>query len=89
VLGEQTSYTYQLAHLADALQRGQPFPGGIDGSVANAELIDECYRRAVWPTGQRPLVREVRPRRCRDGRAGSDHPLTAPDGGAEPTEEAR
>jgi predicted dehydrogenase len=47
VLGDQTSYTYQLARLADALQgRQQPFPAGIDGAVANAELIDECYRRA-------------------------------------------
>jgi len=46
VLGDQTSYTYQLARLAGALQGGQPFPDGIDGSVANAELIDECYRRA-------------------------------------------
>jgi hypothetical protein len=46
VLGDQTSYTYQLARLADALQGGQPFPPGIDGSVANAELIDECYRQA-------------------------------------------
>lgn len=45
VLGDQTSYTYQLARLADALQNGQPFPADIDGSVANAELIDECYRR--------------------------------------------
>jgi hypothetical protein len=32
---------------------------------------------------------EVLPWRCRDGRVGSDYPLTAPDGGAEPTEEAR
>jgi predicted dehydrogenase len=46
VLGDQTSYTYQLARVADALLGGQPFPAGIDGSVANAELIDECYRRA-------------------------------------------
>jgi predicted dehydrogenase len=46
VLGDQTSYTYQLARLADALRGGPPFPAGIDGSVANAELIDECYRRA-------------------------------------------
>ena len=46
VLGDQTSYTYQLACLADALRGGPPFPAGIDGSVANAELIDECYRRA-------------------------------------------
>jgi predicted dehydrogenase len=46
VLGDQTSYTYQLARLADALQAGQPFPADIDQSVANAELIDECYRKA-------------------------------------------
>ena len=46
VLGDQTSYTYQLARLAGALQGGQPWSAGIDGSVANAELIDECYRRA-------------------------------------------
>ena len=46
VLGDQTSYTCQLARLADALQSGQPFPAGIDGALANAELIDECYRRA-------------------------------------------
>lgn len=46
VIGDQTSYTYQLARLADALQGGLPFPADIDGSVANAELIDECYRRA-------------------------------------------
>ena len=46
VLGDQTSYTYQLARLAEALRGGPPFPAGIDGSVANAELIDECYRRA-------------------------------------------
>ena len=45
-LGDQTSYTYQLARLADALRGGQPVPAGIDESVANAELIDECYRRA-------------------------------------------
>jgi predicted dehydrogenase len=43
-LGNQTSYTYQLALLADSVQGGQPFPTDIDGSVANAELIDECYR---------------------------------------------
>lgn len=43
VLGDQTSYTYQLARLAEALQGGQPFPAGINGSVANAGLIDKCY----------------------------------------------
>jgi predicted dehydrogenase len=46
VLGDLTSYTYQLARLAEALQGGRPFPVGVDASVANAELIDECYRRA-------------------------------------------
>jgi predicted dehydrogenase len=46
VLGDQTSYTYQLACFADALQDRHPFPADMDGSVANAELIDECYRRA-------------------------------------------
>lgn len=45
VLGDQTSDTYQLARLTDALRGGQPFPADIDGSVANAELVDECYRR--------------------------------------------
>ncbi len=53
VLGDQTSYTCQLARLADARQGGQPFPAGIDGSVANAELIDECYCRAgLSPRGK-------------------------------------
>ena len=40
------SYTYQLARLAGARQDGRPAPDGIDGSVASADLIDECYRRA-------------------------------------------
>ncbi len=50
VLGDQTSYTYQLARLAEALRGDEPFPADIDGSVANAELIDECYRRAGLST---------------------------------------
>jgi predicted dehydrogenase len=45
-LGEQTSYTYQLAALADTLQTGAEFLIDVDDSVANAELIDEVYRRA-------------------------------------------
>jgi predicted dehydrogenase len=49
VPGDRTSCTYQLARLAGALQGGQPFPAGIDGAVANAGLIDECYRRAGLP----------------------------------------
>jgi hypothetical protein len=45
-LGDQTSYTYQLAALAKTLQTGADFVIDIDHSVANAELIDEVYRRA-------------------------------------------
>jgi predicted dehydrogenase len=45
-LGDQTSYTYQLAALADTLQTGAEFLINVDDSVANAELIDEVYRRA-------------------------------------------
>ena len=52
VLGDQTSYTYQLARLVDSLESDQPFPTDIDASVANIELIDECYRRAgLCPRG--------------------------------------
>ena len=45
-LGDRSSYTYQLADVAEFLQRTEPDPDGIDGSVVNAELIDACYRRA-------------------------------------------
>jgi predicted dehydrogenase len=45
-LGDQTSYTYQLAALADTLQTGAEFLIDADDSVANAELIDEVYLRA-------------------------------------------
>jgi predicted dehydrogenase len=48
-LGDQTSYTYQLAALADTLQTGMKFLIDVDDSVANAELIDEVYRRAGLP----------------------------------------
>jgi predicted dehydrogenase len=45
-LGDQSSYTYQLAALADTLQTGAELLIDVDDSVANAELIDEVYRRA-------------------------------------------
>ena len=35
-----------LDRLARALEYGEPVPAGIDEAVANAELIDQCYRRA-------------------------------------------
>ena len=45
-LGDQTSYTYQLAALENTLQTGAEFLIDIDDSVSNAELIDEVYRKA-------------------------------------------
>ena len=45
-LGDQTSYTYQLAALENTLQSGAEFLIDVDDSVSNAELIDEVYRRA-------------------------------------------
>jgi predicted dehydrogenase len=49
VLGDQTSYTYQLAALTKTLQTGTEFLIDIDDSVANAELIDDVYRAAGLP----------------------------------------
>ena len=46
MLDHRTSYTYQLAALADALEHGAPFPVDLDDSVANAKLVDQCYSRA-------------------------------------------
>jgi predicted dehydrogenase len=45
-LGDQTSYTYQLAALARTLRDGAPFPLDLDDAVANATLIDGCYAAA-------------------------------------------
>jgi len=45
-LGDHTSYTYQLAALADTLRTGAEFLIDVDDSVANAELIDDVYRSA-------------------------------------------
>ena len=53
-LGSQTSYTYQLAALADTLETGAEFVIDVDDSVANAELIDEVYRRAGLSPAARP-----------------------------------
>ena len=43
-MGDQTSYSYQLAALADTLQTGAEFLIDVEDSVANAELIDEVHR---------------------------------------------
>jgi len=45
-LGDRTSYTYQLAALAETVQGGAGFLIDVDDSVANAQLIDEVYRTA-------------------------------------------
>ncbi len=50
ILGDQTSYSYQLAALAETLQTGTPFLIDVNDSVANAELIDDVYRTAGLPT---------------------------------------
>lgn len=51
-LGDQTSYTYQLAALAETLQTGTEFVIDVDDSVANAELIEDVYRTAgLTPRG--------------------------------------
>ncbi len=44
--GDLTSYAYQLADVAESIRGGTPFAFTLDDSVANAELIDECYRQA-------------------------------------------
>lgn len=50
--GEHTSYAYQLAAVADSIRTGAPFAFTPEDSVSNAELIDECYRRAgLGPRG--------------------------------------
>jgi hypothetical protein len=59
------------------------------GVVIPADDAPTPQRLPNPATTNATLVREVLPWRCRDGRADSDYPLTAPDGGAEPTEEAR
>jgi predicted dehydrogenase len=48
--GDLTSYTCQLAAVADSLRTGSPFPVDLDDAVANMELIDACYLAA----GMRP-----------------------------------
>lgn len=36
----ETSYTHQLAALAETLHRGAAFPADVDDAVANADLVD-------------------------------------------------
>ena len=49
VLGDQTSYTYQLAAVAATLRDGTPFLLPDEDAVANAELIDARYRATGLP----------------------------------------
>jgi predicted dehydrogenase len=57
-LGDHTSYTYQLAALAETLQTGAEFLIDVDDSVANAELIDDVYRTAGLPVRGKQERRE-------------------------------
>lgn len=58
ILGDQTSYTYQLAALTETLRTGAPFLIDVNDSVANAELIDDVYRNAgLPPRGQQESER--------------------------------
>jgi hypothetical protein len=41
--GTGTSYTHQLAALAETLERGTTFPAALDDAVANADLVDLVY----------------------------------------------
>jgi hypothetical protein len=45
-LGTRTSYTYQLAVLADALVMGPPVLTDADWAVANMRLVDAAYASA-------------------------------------------
>lgn len=44
--GNQTSYAYQLAAVTETLPGAAPFLVDLDDAVANAELVDQCYRSA-------------------------------------------
>ena len=67
-------------------------------STSSSQTSSPSPQRSTPPAPGRPRAhsksssgfkRSHSRQRCRDGRVGSDYPLTAPDGGAEPTEEAR
>jgi predicted dehydrogenase len=64
ILGDQTSYTYQLAALAETLQTGAEFLLDVDDSVANAELIDSVFHTA----GLAPRGRQASERMLNQGR---------------------
>ena len=48
--GTGTSYTHQLAALAETLHRGVVFPADVDDAVANADLVDSVYHGAGLST---------------------------------------
>jgi predicted dehydrogenase len=49
-LGTGTSYTHQLAALAETLQRGTTFLVDVEDAVANADLVDSVYHAAGLTT---------------------------------------
>lgn len=48
-LGDHTSYVYQLQAFANLVRHGVPVATDADDAVAQAALIDACYRRAGFP----------------------------------------
>lgn len=43
-LGTRSTYTYQLAAFADAVQNGSSLPIGLDDAVENMRYLDDAYR---------------------------------------------
>ena len=63
--GTRSSYIYQLEALIAALREGAALPIGAEDTVANAELIDRCFRAAGLPLRPRitltsPVREDVR-----------------------------
>jgi hypothetical protein len=68
-LGRESSYSYQLAALTEALAGERAFGIDVNDAVANAELIDAVYTRAgVVVERPRPPSRRRTPAGRRPGR---------------------
>lgn len=58
-LGTRSSYVYQLEALTTALRGGAALPVGPPDALANAELIDRCFRAAGLPLRHRITLTSV------------------------------
>jgi hypothetical protein len=61
-LGTRPTYTYQLEALRAHLRDGAPLPIDADDALATMELIDACYRAAVFQPRPRTLRMQPTPR---------------------------